>query len=118
MLKPVPIEMILAAQQLVTAYGTVDHCQSYSGYLNDGSAYIDFSAKLPMTAKPHVKITIQEDEVTAMVHVMTDMNALTGAWSNDFKYFLPLTNRIYTPEEFVQACRDFWFKRGKSGLAL
>lgn len=118
MLKPVPIEMILAAQQLVTAYGTVDHCLSYSGYLNDGSAYINLYAKLPMTVQPHVKITIRKDLVTAMVHVMTDMNALTGDLSVDYKYFLPLTNRIYTPEEFVQACRDFWFNKGKSDLDL
>lgn len=116
MLKEIPIELILAAQQLVTAYGTVDHCMSYSGYLNDGTAYINFYAKLPMTVQPNVKITIKENEVTAMVHVMTDHHALTGALSDDYKYFLPLTNRIYTPEEFVKACRDFWFDKGKSEL--
>lgn len=115
MLKEIPIELILAAQQLVTAYGSVDHCLSYSGYLNDGSAYINFYAKLPLTARPEVKIIIKDD-VTAMVHVMADTNAMTDKWSDDYKYFLPLTNRIYTPEEFVKACRDFWHKKGKYDL--
>lgn len=116
MLQPIPIEMILAAQQLVTAYGTVDHCLSYSGYRNDGSAYITLYAKLPLTARPEVRITIQEESVTAMVHVVVDQIALTGIWSDDYKYFLPLANRIYTPEEFVKACNDFWHKKGKYDL--
>ncbi|MEG6548150.1 hypothetical protein V6C59_20045 [Acinetobacter bereziniae] len=118
MLQPIPIELILTAQQLVTAYGSIDECRSYSGYLNDGSAYLRFYGKLPMTVSPHVEIKSFEDHVSIMVYVMDDHNALTGQLSDDYKYFISLTNRIYSPEEFIQACRDFWFNKGKSDLGL
>lgn len=81
MLKPIPIELILSAQQLVTAYGTVDHCLSYSGYLNDGTAYINYYAKLPTVAYPRVEIKILDDEITIMVRVIADL----GSTSDDYK---------------------------------
>lgn len=116
MLQPIPIELILAAQQLVTEYGSVDHCLSYSGYLNDGSAYLTLYAKLKRTTYPSVKISVKENEITITVHVLSDTDPMTGLMTQDYKYFLSLTNRVYCPEEFIQACRDFWFNKGKSDL--
>lgn len=87
MVQSIFVELILATQQLVTAYGSVDECRSYSGYINDGSAYLKFYAKLPLTAYPSVEIKSFEDQVTVMVHVLADHNALTGKYSEDYKYF-------------------------------
>lgn len=118
MLQQIPIELILAVQQFVTCYGRVDHCLSYSGYLKNGDAYIDLYAKLPMSAYPKVRITSTPEEVTVMVYVLTDTVALQNGLSKDFSYFIDMTNKLFTPDEFIKANRDFWFNKGKSDLFL
>lgn len=116
MYKEVPIELILAVQQFVTCYGQVSECLSYSGYENDGTAYIEMYAKLPMSAYPRVRIAVTSEEVTVFVRVMTSTTALIDGLATDFNYFISLTNRIFSPEEFIKANRDFWYEKGKLDL--
>lgn len=104
----ISFELYSAIERLCTNNENIGLTSRISHSFSNNRNSITFSAKTSLSTSPKVTVAFYDDHLEILTHVLHEHHPETGTYHGDYLYFKDFTHHQFTPEEFIQACSDFW----------